>query len=736
VKYLIREATRVQPGRPALLVGLRAALAVAAPMLVASFIGPTVTTWATLGGLGVVTIDKGGAYRTRAIAMFMTAFGGALGVLIGAYTPETIAPGVVAAATGLCAMLATWPGLAGVGSTIALELVLAATLPHSWNHPWLPAVSYLAGGLWTIVLALLLWPVRIYRPARLAAMRCVRAVARHAAEVAARDKDNPAGWREALLGRHRAIRQTLEEARAVLAATRRGRRGEIGRGERLLVIVEAMDPIFGVLLGIEEVLDNLGSKARRAVTGDLRSGLSVAVARLDEIADRLAVEDELPPLPPLEWRPNAARSVAAGLPALARAEVEHVLALVARIHEEVTMVSGVLDTLANEDEPAPPPPPPAVVPVRPISPAALAASAAYAHAHRATVSGALARVQAQPRASTGIPWNEALKSSIDRDSVVLRHALRVAAVSLIAMLLTHALGLARAYWAILSAVLLLQPYLPATITRGVQRVAGTVAGSLLAMAIVAVIHEPIGIAIAAIVFAGVSAAVVQLNYALYALFLTPSFILLAEVHAHDTELVELRIINTLIGAGLAVAGALLLWPTRESARTADRLADALDGFATYLNQVFAAVTVQAPARATPLVQARRRAGRALNHADLSLDRLAAEGTPAGVLESHMAVAALTRRLAATLSAFATARHVADPGEATIVVVSIGTDAERFLRAAAHALRDGTRPPTYQRHDALHAVLPPLLATRLGRIDLQLSSLGEAVARTVASASAA
>ncbi len=734
MKYLIREAARVQPGRPALFIGLRAALAVAVPMLVASFIGPTATTWATLGGLGGVTLDKGGAYRTRATAMLMTAFGGALGVLIGAYTPERIAPGVVAAATGLCAMLATWPGLAGVGSTIALELVLAATLPHSWDHPWLPAVGYLAGGLWTVVLALLLWPVRIYRPARLAAMRCVREVARHAAEIAARNKDNPAGWREALLGRHRAIRQTLEEARGVLAATRRGRRGEIGRGERLLVIVEAMDPIFGVLLGIEEVLDHLGSKARRAVAGDMRSGLSVAVARLDEIADRLAVEDELPPLPPLEWRPDAARSVAAGLPALARAEVEHVLALVARIHEEVTLVSSVLDTLANENEPAPPAP--AVVPVRPISPAALAASAAYAHAHRATVSGALARVQAPPRASTAIPWNEALRSSVDRDSVVLRHALRLAAVSLIAMLVTHALGLARAYWAILSAVLLLQPYLPATIMRGVQRVAGTVAGSLLAMAIVAVIHDPLGIAIAAIVFAGVSAAVVQLNYALYALFLTPSFILLAEVHAHDTELVELRIINTLIGAGLAVAGALLLWPTRESARTADRLADALDGFATYLNQVFAAVTAQAPARATPLVQARRRAGRALNHADLSLDRLAAEATPAGVLESHMTVAALTRRLAATLSAFATARHVAGPGEATIVVVSIGTDAERFLRAAAQALRDGTKPPAYQRHDALDAVLPPLLAARLTRIDLELSSLGEAVARTVASASAA
>src|SRR6185295_17287955 len=138
-----------------------------------------------------------------------------------------------------------------------------------------------------------------------AAMHCVREVARHAAEIAARDDRDAADWRAAVTRRHRAIRETLEAARAVLAATRRGRRGEIGRGERLLVIVEAMDPLFGVLIGIEEVIDHLSDAARAAVAGDLRSGLDVAVARLDEIADRLAVEAALPPLPPIEWSPAA-----------------------------------------------------------------------------------------------------------------------------------------------------------------------------------------------------------------------------------------------------------------------------------------------------------------------------------------------------------------------------------------------------------------------------------------------
>ncbi|MEO7735660.1 MAG: hypothetical protein ABIY55_32195, partial [Kofleriaceae bacterium] len=214
-------------------------------------------------------------------------------------------------------------------------------------------------------------------------------------------------------------------------------------------------------------------------------------------------------------------------------------------------------------------------------------------------------------------------------------------------------------------------------------------------------------------------------------FLTPTFVLIAEVHARDTHLVSLRITNTLLGAGLAVLGALLLWPSRESTRAADRLAESLDAAAGYVHEVFAAVTSHAPARSSAVIDARRRAGRALNNADLSLDRLVAEAPPAPILEPHMTLATMTRRLAATLSAFGTARHVSDPGDAATTLAAIGSDAETYLRGAAVALRDGTPPPIYTRHDVLAANLPALIAARVTRIDLQVSIIAEAAARTVA-----
>jgi uncharacterized membrane protein YccC len=263
---------------------------------------------------------------------------------------------------------------------------------------------------------------------------------------------------------------------------------------------------------------------------------------------------------------------------------------------------------------------------------------------------------------------------------------------------------------------------------------------MIATVIAAVVHDPLGIGIAAIVLAGVGAAVVQLNYGLFALFLTPTFVLLAEVHARDTHLVALRISNTLLGAGLAVAAALLLWPSRESARTGDRLADAMAAMAGYAREVFAAVARRAPARSSSVITARRLAGRLLNNAELSLDRLAAEGPPPAVLETHMTLATMTRRLVATLSAFATARHITGPGgtasqpsQAAVsqALAAIARDVESYLRDAASALRTGAPPPAYQRHDAVAGSLPALLASRVLRIDRQLSILAEAVARTIA-----
>src|SRR3954470_20352569 len=79
----LAELTRLAPGRPALLLGARIALATALPLLLIPWIGAIAASWASTGAYSIAIADKGGSYRTRALAMSAATLGGALAVLVG-----------------------------------------------------------------------------------------------------------------------------------------------------------------------------------------------------------------------------------------------------------------------------------------------------------------------------------------------------------------------------------------------------------------------------------------------------------------------------------------------------------------------------------------------------------------------------------------------------------------------------------------------------------------------------
>src|SRR5262249_44710829 len=82
-----------------------------------------------------------------------------------------------------------------------------------------------------------------------------------------------------------------------------------------------------------------------------------------------------------------------------------------------------------------------------------------------------------------------------------------------------------------------------------------VAGGIVAALLVAALQNRSAVLALAIVLAGVSAAVLQLNYALFSSLITPTFVLLAEARGHDMHLAEVRIVNSILGGVLAFAGA-------------------------------------------------------------------------------------------------------------------------------------------------------------------------------------
>ena len=149
-----------------------------------------------------------------------------------------------------------------------------------------------------------------------------------------------------------------------------------------------------------------------------------------------------------------------------------------------------------------------------------------------------------------------------------------------------ALHLPRGYWVTVTAVIILQPYTGVTTVKAVQRVIGTVVGGILTAALGALFHDIRAILVLSFIFAGGErGAVLPINYTAFSVFLTPTFVLLAEASAGDWHLATVRVINTLLGGVLALLGARLLWPAPEWRRLPTYMAAALRANRDYLRTV-------------------------------------------------------------------------------------------------------------------------------------------------------
>ncbi|MBV9494250.1 MAG: FUSC family protein [Acidobacteria bacterium] len=229
-------------------------------------------------------------------------------------------------------------------------------------------------------------------------------------------------------------------------------------------------------------------------------------------------------------------------------------------------------------------------------------------------------------------------------SVILRHALRVALASAAAVAITAGMHIERGYWLTLSVIIVLQPYTSSTFQKGLQRVGGTVGGGLIAALLLALVHSHAQMIALIFIGAACTVALLPLNYTLYSLFLTPTFILLAEVNATDWHLVWLRVGNTFAGAALAYLAAWLLWPASERGLVRDELAEALRALAEYARCVGECDDA--------LVGGARRAFHvALENAEASLQRLLGDAPPAET-EGLMSLLTQARRFALALSALA------------------------------------------------------------------------------------
>jgi uncharacterized membrane protein YccC len=708
--HAARAVTTLAEARPAYAAGFRAAIATFVPLLVAMVFGTGGETWMSLGGFSVALSDRGGPYRTRALTMgattLCTALAVALGTAVGGSTvlalPLTL---VVAVATSLARV---WGAAgAGVGGAALTAFVIALAFPSQAGDGALVRAAFdVAGGLWAMTIALVLWPLQPYRPARLAVAQSYRTLAAYAADVALRLRATPATHTTELPVASGTVRASLEDARLTLMQSRRGRPGTSGREERLVVLGEIADQLFGHVVAAAETVDSIHAVSRRASADDVMVFSLESMARTAH-ALAAAVEAERDPLPiAIDWGGDplreAIRNDNASVDEAAQVHYEHAAAILDRA-AQYAGVGAVTVSALNEGHPSSPPGPSTLTaePDEPVSPLAT------------------------------------LREALSPESLILRYALRVAVVTTVAIALGRMLHLEHGYWMTITVIVILQPYTGVTTQRAFQRVAGTVLGGLLTAALGAAFHDPRAILVLSFIFAAVCVALLPVNYAAFSVFLTPTFVLLAEASTGDWHLAGTRVLNTLLGGALALLGSRLLWPSPERTRLPGYMAAALRANREYLSRVTSLFGDRSEGAGEQMREARRAIGLATINAEESFQRLLGESRGTRRLSSAMAFLTYTRRLTASVAALALVRH-SSPGVPADALRPFADTANAVLDDLAAAV-EAARPPAPlpplvdPRADprASPDGVPPLLRARLDRLARQIGLMHDAIERWTA-----
>jgi uncharacterized membrane protein YccC len=589
--------------------GFAVALGVAVvQLLIGAFAGAQAAQLAVAGAVCTSLADGVSTVRRN---LQQVALAGVLAVLAALVVallkpwPVGMGLGVAGLAFAATLVLAWGPRAGPVSFAAVLSLVFAMAAPESVPLHTLvlwPALGALAFTAWSAAAGVLLQP----RYRTLALASAVQAMARLLRSRAAmlEGVGPPAegdGRLRTLIGDEAVLAERLQAARNLLFAA-----PDVPRSRRqsamLLRVIELRDTLLASRLDLDLVGDDdAGRFLRERLAGGLRQ---VALA-LDEAeaalrGGGLPVERSLPLRELFDDAPVPAGDARARLVPL----------LANRLQRLADEAMGVHALLLGAEEPLP----------------------LAAHELQLFV------------APEGWPL-AALRAQLRWESPVLRHALRTA----LALGCAYALGrllpwASHPHWLVLSVAVVLRGNLEQTLARRNARVAGTMVGCLVVLALARV---PALQPLAFLVAVGVAHAFINVRYLVTAIAAT----VMALLQAHHLEpeagfsIVE-RLADTLLGAGLAWAFSYVLpsWERRSLPRTVGRALKALREYAQQALQPGAAAGVpqrlarlQAYDALGTLAAALQRSVPEPGHVRLPLDELAQLLDHAHRLMAHLSV---------------------------------------------------------------------------------------------------
>jgi uncharacterized membrane protein YccC len=633
--------------------GVRAALAIAIIVAADQWAHWPPLLEAALGALLTCLGDSGGPIRRRLPALLgFTLVGTAVTIGFGLLRGSGLAVVVPVACLGIfaCSMARVW-GQAPMqaGNLLVVVLVLALDEVRPWQETILVGLVFAAGCLWAVLLTMVIWRIHPFRPARRAVADAYRSTARLVADLRGllQVGADPQAWEAHARGHRRAVRDTIERARTAVQDTLRVRGQASPRAFQALLRIEAIDQLFGAIIGLSDLLE---VDRDPAVLEAADRALRLLRPALIVVAEAIAADD-----------PGIGRSGPVGRLARLGKAIDEIMAA-GSLPALAPIITAIADRLRIA--------------------VTLTAPAGW-------VPGAL------PDSGMAVgPWPARLlgplRANLNWRSAAFRHALRAAVVAGPALAFTLAVTGRYQHWLTITLVLTMQPFYALTWQRALERIGGTVLGGVVAAAIALVCTTPLAIASALFPLAIMAFMLRAVNYGAFIALLTPLVVLLTEYSQPGTGellIAGLRAMYTVAGGVLAVLGCLLLWPSWEPDRLKQEVRGAIMAHAAFAEAELDELLGTGPAAAVEA--ARRAAGMASNNLETTLSRAMLEPRRSlrADLQAMMVADAALRRVAGRLSALHLDPHRAD---------GIGADALRTWRdwigASLRAIAEGAEQP--------------------------------------------
>jgi len=179
-----------------------------------------------------------------------------------------------------------------------------------------------------------------------------------------------------------------------------------------------------------------------------------------------------------------------------------------------------------------------------------------------------------------------LRTNFQFSSSIFRHALRLAIVVVLGYLFGSYFSVQNAYWILLTIVVIMRPNYGLTKQRTRKRIIGTLIGGAIAIGIVFITQNTTIYAILGILSLTLAFSLIQRNYTTAAMFITLSIIFIyALLQPEVLNVIQFRILDTVIGAGLAGLGNLFLWPKWELEELNKVIASSINSNIGYLEEI-------------------------------------------------------------------------------------------------------------------------------------------------------